>query len=86
MAIGNEILEIHAIDRDDGINAEMVFYFDESHNTDSKAFTINPQTGKIYLNGKLNRENQTLYNVKLFLLYEQHHLRRFLFLFSLKSS
>ncbi len=59
---GAEILTVKAEDEDTGINGEVFFYLDENRN-DWKSFSLDPKTGLLTLNTKLNINKQSIYSV-----------------------
>ena len=50
--IDSIILKIHANDRDEGENARIIYFIDDPSST----FSINEQTGEIYLKKSLDYE------------------------------
>jgi len=65
LPFGAEILTVKAEDEDSGINGEVFFYLDENRN-DWKSFSLDPKTGLLTLNTKLNINKQSIYSVTFF--------------------
>ncbi len=56
------INQINATDPDDNSNSAFIYGFDDRYNPEG-AFTIDPDTGRIYTTKKLDREHQAMYHL-----------------------
>ena len=65
MPFGAYILTVNATDDDKGTNGEILYYLDEKRvkNDDWKRFNLDPKTGVLTLNTKLNINQQSVYSV-----------------------
>ncbi|KAJ8246897.1 hypothetical protein GJAV_G00256570 [Gymnothorax javanicus] len=63
---GSVVLELLAVDLDDGLNGEIEYSFGD-HTSDSvvKLFDLNPETGQLTLKGQLDYEENNLYAIDL---------------------
>lgn len=68
LPFGAYILTVNATDDDKGTNGEILYYLDEKRvkNDDWKRFNLDPKTGVLTLNTKLNINQQSVYSVSFF--------------------
>lgn len=59
---GHEILQVHATDKDLGINAKITYYFHKGANSD---FKIDPETGVIRILNKLDYDRKNKYQIEM---------------------
>lgn len=62
---GTEILTVTATDADTGINADIRFSLFYEDNDQILPISINNTTGKVFVSGKLNREETPLYKIEI---------------------
>ncbi|CAF0931681.1 unnamed protein product [Didymodactylos carnosus] len=63
--VGNLLLQVHATDKDIGENARITYSLDGGDNGD-KLFTINEQTGEIFLKSSMDYEQQRAYTLTVY--------------------
>ncbi|KAJ8674820.1 hypothetical protein QAD02_010606 [Eretmocerus hayati] len=65
MTVGSEIIQVQARDSDIGLNGEVHFRLKQDLAGHHRNFRINDKTGTIYLNARLDREIQKLYEIRV---------------------
>uniref|UniRef100_A0A8C5UGK6 Cadherin domain-containing protein n=1 Tax=Malurus cyaneus samueli TaxID=2593467 RepID=A0A8C5UGK6_9PASS len=63
VAVGSRVLQVTAIDRDEGPNAEVKYSFFKIPETFEKTFKLNPESGEIEVTENLNFEEREFYEL-----------------------
>ncbi|XP_047661156.1 protocadherin beta-16-like [Tachysurus fulvidraco] len=64
-ALGAEVVTVSATDADEGVNGEVSYEFSRISDTASKLFSIDKITGKITVNGNIDYEEETSYEMRV---------------------
>nr|XP_039265780.1 protein dachsous-like [Styela clava] len=57
--VGSDVITVKATDRDAGVNGDITYSIDREKSDPDELFRINPGTGRIYINKKLDSESET---------------------------
>ncbi|XP_060751261.1 protocadherin beta-16-like isoform X42 [Tachysurus vachellii] len=64
-ALGAEVVTVSATDADEGVNGEVSYEFSRISDTASKLFSIDKVTGKVTVNGNIDYEEETSYEMRV---------------------
>ena len=74
--VGTQVIELNATDIDEGLNSKLMYSFIKRGNVDlSDTFSIDPETGKIKVDGRLDYEDTPAYEVRVQAIDQGHHPR-----------